>query len=260
MSTQISLIPDSGAGPEPLVFLKDRMVPASQASIAIFDAGIILGATVTDMTRTFHHKPFRLEDHIDRFYRSARYTRIQPPFDRDRMEEISRELVRHNARLLPSRPGTVAGPLHDGRGNRLLFRTARNPQGDGSHPLHPHLPRTLRGLHPSLHGGGPRGHSLHPPLPSPMRGLQDQASQPNAYVAGGPGDPTGGSPGNHPAAGSGRQRDRDQRLQLRHRPGRRGGRSFVPQHLAGSESPDRLRTLPGAGHSVSRSGTSRFTT
>ena len=101
MSTQISLIPDSGSGQEPLVFLKDRMVPASQASIAIFDAGIILGATVTDMTRTFHHKPFRLEDHVDRFYRSARYTRIRPPFGRDRTEEISRELVRHNTRLLP---------------------------------------------------------------------------------------------------------------------------------------------------------------
>ena len=101
MSTQISLLPDSKAGQEPLVFLKDRMVPASQASIAIYDAGIILGATVTDMTRTFHHRPFRLEDHIDRFYRSARYTRIRPPFDRDRMEEISRELIRHNAKLLP---------------------------------------------------------------------------------------------------------------------------------------------------------------
>lgn len=100
MSTQISLLPDSKARQEPLVFLKDRMAPASEASIAIYDAGIILGATVTDMTRTFHHEPFRLEDHIDRFLRSARYTRIQPPFGRDRMEEISRELVRHNAKLI----------------------------------------------------------------------------------------------------------------------------------------------------------------
>ncbi len=65
---------------------------------------------MTDMTRTFHHRPFRLEDHIDRFYRSARYTRIRPPFDRDRMEEISRELVRHNAKFLP--PGRELSMVH----------------------------------------------------------------------------------------------------------------------------------------------------
>ena len=57
-------------GPEPLVYLNGRKVPASQAHLAIYDAAIILGATVTDLTRTFRQQPYRLEDHVARFYRS----------------------------------------------------------------------------------------------------------------------------------------------------------------------------------------------
>ena len=61
---------------EPLVFLNGQMVPASQAHLAIYDAGVVLGATVTEMTRTFRHRPYRLSDHIDRLFRSLKYTRM----------------------------------------------------------------------------------------------------------------------------------------------------------------------------------------
>src|SRR5947209_6585880 len=61
---------------EPLVYLNGRMVPATQAHLAIFDLGIVLGATVTEMTRTFHLRPWRLGDHLDRLYRSLKYTRM----------------------------------------------------------------------------------------------------------------------------------------------------------------------------------------
>ena len=46
---------------EPVVYLNDGFVPASQAHINIYDLGIVLGATLTEMTRTFKHEPFRLE-------------------------------------------------------------------------------------------------------------------------------------------------------------------------------------------------------
>ena len=47
---------------EPLVYIKGARVPASQAHVAIFDAAIVLGATVTDLARTFSGAPFRLGD------------------------------------------------------------------------------------------------------------------------------------------------------------------------------------------------------
>lgn len=85
---------------EPLVYIRGEMVPASQASVAIFDAAVVLGATVTDLVRTFHGEPFRLEDHIDRFLRSSRYARMQPPIERDAIIDVCRQLMLHNGGLL----------------------------------------------------------------------------------------------------------------------------------------------------------------
>ncbi len=85
---------------EPLVYLNDQMVPASQARLPIYDAGIVLGATVTEMTRTFRHEPFRMEDHLDRLVRSLRYVRLDIGMSSERMAAISRELVAHNRRFI----------------------------------------------------------------------------------------------------------------------------------------------------------------
>ncbi len=84
-----------------VVYLKDKLMPASEASLAIYDAGIVLGATITEMTRTFKHHPFRLDDHLERLYRSCRYAGISPPLDSSRMKEVSLEVVERNASLLP---------------------------------------------------------------------------------------------------------------------------------------------------------------
>ena len=85
---------------EPLVFLNTQMVPASQAHIAIYDAGIVLGATVTEQTRTFHKRPWRLDDHLARLFRSLRYMHLDIGLSKERLDCISHELIEHNARLL----------------------------------------------------------------------------------------------------------------------------------------------------------------
>lgn len=85
---------------EPLVYLNHQLVPASQAHIAIYDAGIVLGATVTEQTRTFHKRLWRLDDHLDRLFRSLRYTRMDIGLTKEQLAGISHELIEHNARLL----------------------------------------------------------------------------------------------------------------------------------------------------------------
>ena len=57
---------------EELVYLNGQLIPANQASIAIYDAAVVLGATLTDMERTFNHQIFQLDQHIERFYRSCK--------------------------------------------------------------------------------------------------------------------------------------------------------------------------------------------
>jgi branched-subunit amino acid aminotransferase/4-amino-4-deoxychorismate lyase len=85
---------------EPIVYLTGRMVPASEAHLPIYDAGIVLGATVTEMTRTFHQRLFRLNDHLDRLFRSLKYTRMDIGLSKEQLAGISQEVVSHNARLL----------------------------------------------------------------------------------------------------------------------------------------------------------------
>lgn len=95
---------------EPLVYLNGKMVPASQAHVAIYDAGIVLGATVTEMTRTFRKQLFRLDDHIDRLFRSLKYTRMEIGLSKEQVCEISRELVAHNGKLAD--PADELGLIH----------------------------------------------------------------------------------------------------------------------------------------------------
>lgn len=95
---------------EPLVFLNNRMAPASQAALAIYDAGIVLGATVTEQTRTFHKRPWRLNEHLDRLFRSLRYTQMDIGLSREELSEISHQLIEHNARLLDG--GGELGLVH----------------------------------------------------------------------------------------------------------------------------------------------------
>tara|TARA_Y100000782_G_C10163300_1_gene256555 strand:+ start:785 stop:1717 length:933 start_codon:yes stop_codon:yes gene_type:complete len=85
---------------EPLVYLNGEMMPASKAHIAIYDASVVLGATVTDLERTFRHSIFKLEEHIGRFYRSCKYARLKPPVQLEHTKQIIEELVEYNTQWL----------------------------------------------------------------------------------------------------------------------------------------------------------------
>ena len=95
---------------EPVVYLSGEWVPASQAAIPIYDKGIVLGATVTEMTRTYNQELFRLEDHLDRLYASLAYTDIDPGLGKPEMAQVSRDLVAENRQGLG--PGEELGLIH----------------------------------------------------------------------------------------------------------------------------------------------------
>lgn len=88
------------AASEPIVFLNNGFRPASQAKLNIYDLGIVLGATLTEMTRTFRHQPYRAEDHVARLYRSLKYCGIVVPLSPEEMLARTRELATANCNLL----------------------------------------------------------------------------------------------------------------------------------------------------------------
>lgn len=95
---------------EPKVYLDGSFVPASEAAIPYYDKGVIMGATVTEMTRTYQGRLFRLGDHLDRLFASLAYTAIDPPIGRDEFEEVSIRLTEGNLELVE--PGTELGLIH----------------------------------------------------------------------------------------------------------------------------------------------------
>ena len=86
--------------PEPVVYLNEEFVPASEAKIPIYDHAVLIGANLTDMTRTFGHRPFRLREHVERLYRSCKYANIEPPISLDTMMDKTEQLIETNLKLL----------------------------------------------------------------------------------------------------------------------------------------------------------------
>lgn len=84
---------------EQQVYLSGKMVPESQAKISIFDSAVMLGDTVTESTRTFGHRPFKLKQHIARLYKSLKVTRIDPQCDEAEMMKISLAVLDANKDL-----------------------------------------------------------------------------------------------------------------------------------------------------------------
>jgi len=81
---------------EPIAYMNGQYIPASQCKLPIYDLGIVLGAAVTDFLRTFGGKPFRMGEHIQRFYRSGKYAHIEPPVSLAESHVISNKLLEHN--------------------------------------------------------------------------------------------------------------------------------------------------------------------
>jgi branched-chain amino acid aminotransferase len=85
---------------EPQVFLNGQMLPASQAHLTVYDAGVVLGATVTELVRTFRKELFRLDDHLRRLSQSLHFVGFDIGMSMEELGRTVRELVAHNAALL----------------------------------------------------------------------------------------------------------------------------------------------------------------
>ena len=54
-----------------LIWFNGEFIPRSDAKISMMDRGLRYGDSVFDTERTFNGKIFRLQDHLDRLYRSS---------------------------------------------------------------------------------------------------------------------------------------------------------------------------------------------
>jgi branched-chain amino acid aminotransferase len=86
---------------ERVAWFNGTIMPEGQILIPYRDRSWTSGDGAFDVTRTFNGVPFRLVEHVERFYRSLRYLRIDPGISTKEMVSASEEIVARNEHLRP---------------------------------------------------------------------------------------------------------------------------------------------------------------
>lgn len=73
-----------------------RFVDEEEICISPSDRGFILGDAAYEVSRTYRHRPFHLDWHLDRLYDSLEYMRLDPGLSKREMRELSEEILRRN--------------------------------------------------------------------------------------------------------------------------------------------------------------------
>ncbi|RJS85006.1 branched-chain-amino-acid transaminase [Candidatus Bathyarchaeota archaeon] len=79
-----------------LVYIDGEYFPESEAKISVFDHGFLYGDGVFEGIRSYNGIVFKLKEHIDRLYHSARAIMLEIPLTKEEMIEAVLETLRRN--------------------------------------------------------------------------------------------------------------------------------------------------------------------
>jgi len=85
-----------GQGAELLVYVDGNIVPRARARVSVFDASFQSGDAVWEGLRLYHGVIFKLDEHVDRLYRSAKAVEITIPMDRAALGDAVYATLRAN--------------------------------------------------------------------------------------------------------------------------------------------------------------------
>jgi branched-chain amino acid aminotransferase len=78
------------------IWLNGNLVDKNDARISVYDHGLLYGDGVFEGIRIYAGKVFKLREHIDRLYDSARAIWLEIPMAREQMIEATLQTVRAN--------------------------------------------------------------------------------------------------------------------------------------------------------------------
>ena len=78
------------------IYVRDRVVPAAQATVSVFDAGFQSGDAVWEGMRVYNGRVLKLDRHMRRLKESAHALRITLPMDLDRIAAAVQETLDAN--------------------------------------------------------------------------------------------------------------------------------------------------------------------
>jgi branched-chain amino acid aminotransferase len=79
-----------------IIYLDGKYLPDDQARVSVFDHGFLYGDGVFEGIRAYHGRIFRLKEHLDRLFDSAKTIDLSPPITKEEMTEAICETLRRN--------------------------------------------------------------------------------------------------------------------------------------------------------------------
>src|SRR5271170_3984165 len=80
----------------PKVFINGKLHDKPDAKISVYDHGLLYGDGVFEGLRIYDGKVFRLKEHVDRLFESARAIKLEIPISREQMIEAILSTVKAN--------------------------------------------------------------------------------------------------------------------------------------------------------------------
>ena len=79
-----------------MIYLDGSFVSEHEATISVFDHGLLYGDGVFEGIRAYHNRVFRLREHLQRLYESAKSIMLEIPLSPEEMQEVVLETLRRN--------------------------------------------------------------------------------------------------------------------------------------------------------------------
>ncbi|MBA7506855.1 Branched-chain-amino-acid aminotransferase [subsurface metagenome] len=113
------------------IFLNGSFVNLAQAKISVFDRGFLYGDGLFETMRAYCGEVFRLEDHLDRLFRSAKEIELSFSYTRKELKNIIKRILKTNnlfeayIRLTLSRGVSEPGLISKSKSSATLVIVAR---------------------------------------------------------------------------------------------------------------------------------------
>lgn len=79
-----------------IIYLNGEFVEKEHAKISIFDHGLLYGDGVFEGIRSYNYKAFKLNEHIDRLYNSAKAIMLEIPLSKEEIKDAILETLKRN--------------------------------------------------------------------------------------------------------------------------------------------------------------------
>jgi branched-chain amino acid aminotransferase len=77
-------------------YINGTWVHPHEATLSINDVAVLRGYSAFEALRTYNQRPFHLDQHLNRLYRSAELIELQIPWSRQQIRDIVHELISRN--------------------------------------------------------------------------------------------------------------------------------------------------------------------